>query len=456
MTSHLNQSENSVLTSVLDVEEAVSASAWPEQRRSDRFGVEVEAFPLIVDHREPAGRLRLHEGDPSVVDIVSEIAVEQRVILPRLEDELAFPTNADGRITFEPGGQIEHSTAPSRSTADVVGESAAVWGALRDAFWTHRVCLLSLGIDLWNDVATIPQQHVAGRYRAMDTYFAARGPTGAIMMRNTCSVQVNLDAGSGETRRERWLGANLLSPLLTAMFASSPGPGARSLRAQAWQQLDPTRTGFPGWAGRDDADPIADTVIRALAADVMFITRGGVTASGRPGWTFADWLRDGHPTAGPPTRKDLETHLTTLFTEVRPRDGVLELRGIDGLPQRWWHVPLVVAAALLYDPNARSRLLDLLSPLAARLTATWHRAAADGLADPELARSAMTIAQLAVDAARRDPTRFDPIEVVSTESFLEEFTLHGLGPADILFTRLTDPAAALAWAEPGHAAKGAA
>ena len=456
MTSHLNQAGDSVLLGTSDVEEAVAASVWPEQRRADRFGVEVEAFPLIVDHREPAGRLRLHEGHPSVVDIISEVAAEQRVLLPRLEDELTFPTNAGGRITFEPGGQIEHSTAPSGSTADVVGESAAVWGPLRDVFWSRGVCLVSLGIDLWNDVVTIPQQRAAGRYRAMDIYFAARGPSGATMMRNTCSVQVNLDAGEGDTRRERWLGANLLSPLLTAMFASSPGPGIRSLRAQVWQQLDPTRTGFPGWADGDDADPIKDTVTSALAADVMFITRGGITNPGRPDWAFADWLRDGDPTAGPPTRKDLETHLTTLFTEVRPRDGVLELRGIDGLPQRWWHVPLVVAAALLYDPISRSRLLDLLSPLASRLTAVWHRAAVVGLADPELARLAMAVADLAVDAARRDTTRFDPIDVASTEAFLEEFTLHGLSPADILLTKLTDPAAALAWAEPEHAARGAA
>ncbi|MEE8331027.1 MAG: glutamate-cysteine ligase family protein [Acidimicrobiia bacterium] len=444
------------INDVSDVAEAVDVAVWPEQEGSDLFGVEVEAFPLLVNDKGPAGRLPLQGEHPSVVGITANVAATSSHICDRSTEKLAFPTAAGGWITFEPGAQIEHSSAPRKSSADVRREMTAVWDDLRDGFWEHNVCLLSLGVDPWNETATIPQQLTSGRYVAMESYFASRGNAGATMMRNTCSVQVNLDAGSGDTRRERWLASQLLSPVLTAMFATSPGNGVRSRRAQAWQQLDPTRTGFPSWDHIADADPVSDTVARALAADVMFIVRDGTTTPGRAGWTFGDWIRGGHPTAGRPTWDDLESHLSTLFTEVRPRHGVLELRGIDGLAQPWWHVPLVLSAALLYDQAARGRVIELFEPLASKLGEVWQRAASFGLADPELAILASSVAELAIEAARRDPGCFDGVDVVTAESFLDEFTLQGQSPGDVLLGKMANSAAALAWAAPEHAPGGAA
>jgi glutamate--cysteine ligase len=444
------------LHSITDVEEVVAELAWPELDRPDLFGIEVEAFPVIVADRKPAGRLPLAESDPNVLSITRDIANASPYILEPATDSIAHPTTQGGRITFEPGAQIEHSSAPQRSSADVRGETTAVWNDLRDGFWEHDTCLLSLGVDPWHDAAVIPQQLTGGRYIEMDAYLGSRSTAGATMMRNTCSVQVNLDAGNGPTRQERWLAANLMSPLLTAMFATSPGTGTASRRALAWQQLDPTRTGFPNWNGTSDTDPINDTLTTVLTADIMYIDRSNATLPGRIGWTFGDWMRDGHPTAGRPTKDDLVTHLTTLFPEVRPRNGVLEFRGVDGLPQAWWHVPLVITAALLYDPPARSRLIELLEPLAPRLAEVWQRAATAGLTDPEIARLASIAGELGIEAARRDPDCFAATDLIVAETYLEHFTLRGRSPGDELSLRLGNPTAALAWAAPEHASKGAA
>jgi glutamate--cysteine ligase len=276
------------------------------------------------------------------------------------------------------------------------------------------------------------------------------------MMRNTCALQVSLDTGRGATRQERWVVANLISPILTAMFASSPGFGVRSHRARTWQRLDPTRTGFPQWEGVDDVDPMRDLVERALKADVIYVNRNGVTTRGRKGWTFGDWVEGGHPTVGSPTPADLDVHLTTLFAEVRPRNGTLEFRGIDGMPQRWWHVPLVIVGALLYDPSARQEAMDVLGPIAPRLNETWATAAREGLDDPELGLMARAVAELGLTAARRDPDRFDVQLTDSTEAFLDVFTFRGRSPADDLFPLLEDSRTALAWTDPDHAMKGTA
>ena len=220
--SKLTYDPNSSLTSVAGVEACIAESVWPETDRPDRFGVEAEAFPIVVSEGRPQGRIRLRDGSPSVLSVLDELATTHSEVLERSGERLAYPTRSGGRITFEPGAQIEHATAPSGTALEVVSELKAVWDLIRAGFWSHQVCLLSLGVDPWNDAELIPQQLDEGRYKAMAAHFGSRGPAGAVMMGNTCSLQINLDAGRGVTRQERWVVANLISPFLTAMFAASP------------------------------------------------------------------------------------------------------------------------------------------------------------------------------------------------------------------------------------------
>ena len=48
--SYLSESEGPILRATSDVEEVVAAFAWPHQDRPDPFGIEVEAFPLVIDN----------------------------------------------------------------------------------------------------------------------------------------------------------------------------------------------------------------------------------------------------------------------------------------------------------------------------------------------------------------------------------------------------------------------
>lgn len=442
------------LRDVDDVAAHIAATTWAPSTE-DRLGLEVEAFPLLVKDGQPLGRLPLFGDELSVVGVVGEVAAANQAIHPRVGEHLSFPTRFGGAVTFEPGGQFEYSTSPATTTAELRAELDEVWDPLSATFLDHGVCLLALGTDPWHEGAETPQQLEQPRYQAMAAYLASRSPAGAEMMRNTTAVQVSLDAGTGATREERWYAANLISPLLTAMFASSPGPGIRSRRARAWQTLDPTRTGFPRWDD-GESDPVGDTVRSALEADVIFAMRGDQVIPGRPGWRFASWLADGHPVAGQPTADDLQRHLTTLFTEVRPRHGVLELRAIDGLPRRWWLVPLVLAGGSLYDPRARREAIELLEPHRSDLDGLWRRAAGAGLSDPVVGRLAARFATIAIEGARRQPERFDATSISAAATFIEEFTLSALSPSNLLEDLLYDPATALAWAAPEHTMKGAA
>lgn len=419
------------LPNVDAVVSAVAELTWPDAPRPDRIGLEVEAFPIVIGEAgAPGCRLAL-DGAGGVADTVARI------------------TDADirNRVTFEPGGQVEYSSRPAKDSSTVLDEVNHAWGLLSDAFAEGGAALASFGIDPWHQPDSVPQQLDACRYRAMDRHYAAIGPSGAEMMRNSCSLQVNLDSGQSSERIERWVAANLVAPLMAAVFSTSPGSGGvTSRRARVWQSIDRTRTGLPEWTTVDEVDPLADTLQRTLSADVMYVERDGECFQPGPGWTFADWLENGHPIVGPPSHADLVTHLSTLFHEVRARRGTLEIRSIDALPRRWWPVPVFLWQTVLYDPAVRSQTIDTLSGFASRLDQVWRVAATQGLTSPEVGAAADKVTRLASDALScTDGVDLAQVGVVG--DFFDRYTWRSRTPGDELGDFLSrGQAGALAWA----------
>ena len=321
-----------------------------------------------------------------------------------------------GRLTIEPGGQIELSSAPAAGVGACVAAACGDLTALRRAAGAAGLGLAGHGVDAYRPPRRLLQ---LPRYRAMEQFFDRFGPWGRIMMCSTASVQVCVDAGddgsSPSGYRWRWHLLHALGPVLVAAFANSPLLGRRPsgwkcTRQLVWARLDPSRTrapagAEPGWAGgrrRPLPDPRAGWADYALDAEVMCVQRpapGDWTAPA--GLTFRDWLRG----AGerPPTLDDLTYHLSTLFPPVRPQ-GHLELRVIDAQPGDGWIVPAAVVSALLDDPAAAQAALSAAEPVWARPApnggsagdgSPWLRAARHGPADPGLGRAS----QLCFEAA---------------------------------------------------------
>ncbi|MGH2717384.1 MAG: glutamate-cysteine ligase family protein, partial [Actinomycetota bacterium] len=246
------------------------------------------------------------------------------------------------KVTLEPGGQIELSSAPG-DLADVCRLMGADARVARRRLEAAGVAMVSVGLD-----PTRPPRRVleAPRYVAMEKFFDLHGPAGRTMMCSTGSVQVNLSLGSGEEQEARWRQANLIGPAMTAAFANSPflhgaPSGWRSSRAAVWRMLDLSRTSPVPLVGS-----AANAWARyALNAQVMLVRDAtGAFLPDLEHLTFGAWMAKGHA-VGFPTEDDLSYHLTTLFPPVRPR-GWLELRVLDALGDPWWPVPLLVGAAI--------------------------------------------------------------------------------------------------------------
>lgn len=432
-------------------------AAFPARGDVERIGgvgLEPEFFPVVRDGMGlPNGRLMLSQPDGAgVLEIIDAMAEIDPRVGPRSSRPPAaveFPLDDGGRVTFEPGAQVEHSTAVHPSVASAIDDVEDLTRRLRSAFDRNGVSLAAIGMDIWHDVETVPQQLRAGRYTAQAAYYRQRGHWGAVMMRHTASLQINLDLGPEDVWKERWLLANLISPLMTASFASSPSDDAVCTRARAWQELDPSRSGFPALLVTGDGNhPRREWGQAALDADVMlYRLDDGRFEPGCVGCSFEKWIRDGHPRWGWPTAEDLDYHLTTLFFEVRPR-GFLELRAGEELPSRWRPVPVALTAALLYDDGAREAALDLLCGHRGRLPELWRRSALVGVRDAEIRDLACRAWETGLEGMKRLPHGYvENAHVEAVRMFLEHFTARGRVPGDDLVElNAEDPAHALRWA----------
>ncbi len=330
-------------------------------------------------------------------------------------DSPARPLPHGSYVTLEPGGQIELSSLPAESAAELCAALAADVAALSRLLGARGIRLAGAAADVHRP----PRRLLAApRYRAMEARFVGIGPFGVLMMCNTAATQVCVDAGADAAEiAARWRCLYAVGPALVAAFACSPrlhgapGDAWASQRMRTWLHLDPSRTAPPPGSAP------ADYPAWVLDVPLLCVRRTGADWSAPAGATFGDWI-DGALDAvlgRRPTLDDLRYHLTTLFPPVRPA-GHLEVRYLDAQPGAGWAVPILAVAALMSAPEVVAEATVIAAGTAER----WHEAAHDGLGCPELRTAAGDLLELAAAhsgrpdalgaAARRcrrgiDPTR---------------------------------------------------
>src|SRR5580693_10233842 len=225
-------------------------------------------------------------------------------------------------LTTEPGGQLELSSLPADSLAELVRATVDDLAALRAAAGAAGLELAGFGLDPLRPPRRVLE---LPRYAAMEAFFDRGGPWGRQMMCTTASIQVCLDAGDDSDGtggyRQRWRLLHAIGPVLVAAFANSPLRAGRptgwlSSRQQVWSRMDPGRT-RPPLLGPDPREAWAQY---ALDAELMCVRNEGSADWSVPdGLTLRDWVRgDAADRMRPPTTEDLDYHLSTLFPPVRP------------------------------------------------------------------------------------------------------------------------------------------
>lgn len=271
----------------------------------------------------------------------------------------------DGQsVTLEPGGQFELSGGILDSLHKTCAEVNTHLYQVKSISEEMGIAFLGTGFDPKWKFEDVPQMPKA-RYKIMREYMPKRGDLGRDMMFRSCTVQVNLDFESERDMVEKFRIGLALQPVATALFANSPfkegkPTGFLSWRSRVWTDTDPDRCGNlpfvfePGFGFERYVDYVLDV-------PMYFVYRDG-TYHDVSGQSFRDFMKGRLPglPGVVPSLKDWETHLTTVFPEVRLK-RFLEMRGADGGPFRLICGLPALWVGLLYDEEAQQQCLDLTS-----------------------------------------------------------------------------------------------
>ena len=377
-----------------------------------RIGTEHEKFGYLVpDPGQPHLPLP-YEGERSVHAVLS--GLRDRFGWAPVEEggHLIGLTRDGANVSLEPGGQLELSGAPLSTiheTCDEVNQHLAEVRAVADEIGVGFIGLGAAPEWTHDEMPLMPK----GRYRLMDGYMGRVGTMGRVMMRRTCTVQVNLDFGSEADMVRKMRVAVALQPVATALFANSPffegePAGVKSLRAKVWRNLDDARTGMIPFVF-DEGFGFESWTEWVLDVPMYFVYRDGryIDALGQ---SFRDFLKGELPAlpGEKPTLSDWADHLTTVFPEARVKKFI-EMRGADGGPWRRLCALPALWVGLLYDEGALDAAWDLVRGWDAETREGLRIAAGEaalegghgGIRLHDLAREVVDIAEAGLKARAR-------------------------------------------------------
>jgi glutamate--cysteine ligase len=317
------------------------ASEFRVGAEMEKFGVHPDGSP--VPYEGPRGIRALLE-ELTKVGWKPEIETEGGPLIALVRDGAS--------VTLEPGSQLELSGAPLLHAHQICAEFRAHLGEIAPYSKSHDIRWLGLGFHPFakrEAYTMVPKQ----RYAIMREYLPTRGSLALDMMLRTCTVQANYDYLSEADAMLKMRVALKLSPLTTAMFANSPfyegQPfGGKSYRAKVWLDVDPDRSGLVPALWKRNAS-FVDYVEWALDVPMFMFKRNGEKVA-NTGQSFRSFWKSGF-SGHKPTLSDWQTHLNTLFPEVRLKKTI-EVRGADAQGPRLACTLPALWTGILYDAKA--------------------------------------------------------------------------------------------------------
>jgi glutamate--cysteine ligase len=275
------------------------------------------------------------------------------------EGNIIALTRDKAQITLEPGGQIELSGEPCESIHCTYAEFTQHIRELLEVTDPLGIIFLGLGmqpVSRLEEIEWVPKP----RYRIMAPYMLKVGRLGQRMMKQTATVQANIDYSDEKDAMAKFRTGMGLAPVLIAMFANSPiceGKlnGYRSFREHIWTDTDKSRSGLLKFAFLPEVS-FAHYVEYALDVPMYFIIRNKHYID-MTSLTFRQFLRHGH-NGERATIEDWSDHLTTLFPETRIK-RYLEIRSVDSQPPDLMPALSALIKGAFYDSDCLQAAWDL-------------------------------------------------------------------------------------------------
>jgi len=258
---------------------------------------------------------------------------------------------AGAAVTLEPGGQLELSGQQCESVHCARAEFTQHVKEIVTVGAELGIVFLGLGmqpVSRLEEIEWVPKR----RYAIMGPYMLRVGTLGQRMMKQTATVQVNIDYASERDAMTKMRVGMGIAPLLTAMFANSPISDGRlngylSFRGHIWTDTDPARCGLLPFVFNDRCG-FADYVEYALDVPMYFLVRDGRWTD-MTALTFRRFWTEGYQ-GERATVADWDAHLTTLFPEFRMK-RYIEARSIDSQPPELMLAAPAIVKGIFYTDD---------------------------------------------------------------------------------------------------------
>ncbi len=198
------------------------------QEKNKKIGIEIESF--YTDNK------------------LNRISVNRKKEYSALEfiDEIKEKNN-NGSYSLEPGGQLEWASSPKKNLWDIHSEYKKHQKIENEILIQNNLNKLQVSVDPLNDAESIDLIN-APKYQLMAKYLKKKGNLSRWMMRNTTSVQINIDYSSEDDANQMAFIADNIQPLYSILFSNAPFingelSGDRNLRWEIWENTDPDRCG---------------------------------------------------------------------------------------------------------------------------------------------------------------------------------------------------------------------
>ncbi len=232
-------------------------------------------------------------------------------------------------ISLEPGNQIELAGSTLKNIHEVCHEGNEFQKQLDEACEEVDLESFSIGYDPYTKLKKAPN-NPKSRYKIMTKEMPKEGKLSLNMMYQTAGTQINLDYSSEKDFIKKFKLVAYLTPLAIAVFANSAIKekkitGYYSYRSKVWQNT--SRGGLPRIFLEDlDFEKYAEYTMNK---SLLFMSSNKGIISGR-GYTFKDFMKGRIKDVKfkLPNIKDLEIHLSTIFTELRLKKYI-EIRSLD-------------------------------------------------------------------------------------------------------------------------------
>src|ERR1044071_3216379 len=276
-----------------------------------RVGTEYEKVGIYRD----TGQAIPYFGKRGVEFILREL-IERFGWEPEEQDgNIIALTRDKAQITLEPGGQIELSGEPCDSIHCTYAEFNQHIRELLEVADPLGIIFLGLGmqpVSRLDEIEWVPKQ----RYRIMAPYMLKVGKLGQRMMKQTATVQANIDYLDEKDAMAKFRTGMGIAPILIGMFANSP---------------------------------ICDVPMYFIVRNKNYIDMTDMT--------FRQFLQYGHQ-GERATIEDWGDHLTTLFPETRIK-RYIEIRSVDSQPPDLTPALSALVKGAFYDSDCVQAAWDL-------------------------------------------------------------------------------------------------